>query len=75
MHQIMQQTIIIFLTKIEDFVIANDSETIVVGGDFNTVITVDIDKKNGNINSNKRYRDNIVALWSATSNCPRGKHR
>ena len=51
-----------FLTKVEDFVIANDSETIVVGGDFNTVINVDIDKKNGNINSNKRNRDKINSI-------------
>ena len=38
-----------FLTKIEDFIVSNDSETIIVGGDFNTVINIDIDKKNGNI--------------------------
>ena len=48
-----------FLTKIEEFVISNDSETIIIGGDFNTVIDCDIDKKNGNINNNKRNRAKI----------------
>ena len=51
-----------FLTKIEEFIVSNDSETIIVGGDFNTVINIDIDKKNGNINSNKKNRDNINAI-------------
>ena len=48
-----------FLTKIEEFVISNDSETIIIGGDFNTVIDSDIDKKNGNLNNNKRNRAKI----------------
>ena len=34
-----------FLIKVEEFVISNDSETIIVGGDFNTVINIDMDKK------------------------------
>ena len=29
-----------FLKKTEDFVVTNDSETVIVGGDFNTVINV-----------------------------------
>ena len=44
----------IFLAKVEDFVIANDSNTIIVGGDFNTVVDIDMDKKNGNSNNNKK---------------------
>ena len=43
-----------FLIKVEEFVISNDSETIIVGGDFNTVINIDMDQKNGNINNNKK---------------------
>ena len=48
-----------FLTQFEDFIILNDSKTIIVGGDFITVININIDKKNGNINTNKRNRDKI----------------
>ena len=48
-----------FLSKVEEFIISNDSESIIVGGDFNTVINIDIDKKNGNINNNKKNRDKI----------------
>ena len=54
-----------FLTKIEEFVTSNDSETIIIGCDFNTVIDSDIDEKNDNINActNKRNRaklNNII---------------
>ena len=48
-----------FLNKIEEFVISNDSNTIIVGGDFNTVVDIDMDKKNGNLNNNKRNRDKL----------------
>ena len=48
-----------FLNKIEEFVISNDSDTIIVGGDFNTVVDIDMDKKNGNLNNNKRNRDKL----------------
>ena len=34
-----------FLSKIEDFVISNESETLIVGGDFNTIIDINNDKK------------------------------
>ena len=34
-----------FLIKIEDFIILNDSETMIIGGDFNIVIDIDMDKK------------------------------
>ena len=43
-----------FLLKIEEFVTMNDSETMIVGGDFNTIIDINMDKKNGNINNNKK---------------------
>ena len=52
-----------FLTKIEEFVITNDSETLIIGGDFNTVIDITKDKKkHGNINNNKKNRDKINAI-------------
>ena len=43
-----------FLKKVEDFVVTNDSETVIVGGDFNTVINVNLDKKHGNLTNNKK---------------------
>ena len=51
-----------FLTRIEDFIIINDSETLIVGGDFNTVIDINSDKKNGNTSNNKRNRDKINSI-------------
>ena len=51
-----------FLTKIEEFVIENDSQTLIIGGDFNTVIDITKDKKHGNINNNKKNRDIINAI-------------
>ena len=48
-----------FLTTIEDFIISNDSDTLIIGGDFNTVSDINKDKKNGNINSNKKNRDKL----------------
>ena len=50
------------MTRIEDFIIINDSETLIVGGDFNTVIDINSDKKNGNTSNNKRNRDKINSI-------------
>ena len=51
-----------FLSKIEDFVISNESNTLIIGGDFNNVIDINYDKKHGNINNNKRNRDKIKQI-------------
>ena len=51
-----------FLSKIEEFITMNDSETIIVGGDFNTVIDINMDKKNGNVNNNKKNSDKIKCI-------------
>ena len=51
-----------FLSRIEELIIDNDNETLIVGGDFNTVIDIDNDKKNGNLNNNKKNRDKIKQI-------------
>ena len=51
-----------FLNKIEEFIILNDSESLIVGGDYNTIINIDKDKKNGNLNNNKKCRDKINTI-------------
>ena len=33
------------LNKIEEFIILNDTESLIVGGDYNTIINIDKDKK------------------------------
>ena len=53
-----------FLSFIEQFIIANDNESLIVGGDFNTIIDTKLDKKNGNINNNKRKREKINSIIS-----------
>ena len=51
-----------FLIKIEEFIISNDSETLIVGGDFNTVINTEYDKKHGNLTNNKKSREKINTI-------------
>ena len=53
-----------FLSYIEQFIIANDNESLIVGGDFNTIIDTKLDKKNGYMNYNKRKRDKIISIIS-----------
>ena len=49
-----------FLTKIEEFIISNDSETVIVGGDFNIVIDTEYDKKHGNPTNNKKVGTKLI---------------
>ena len=51
-----------FLSKIEELVLLNDSESLIVGGDYNTIINADQDKKHGNFNNNKKCRDKINTI-------------
>ena len=51
-----------FLSKIEDFVISNESDTLIIGGDFNTIIDINNDKKHGNVNNNKKNREKIKEI-------------
>ena len=51
-----------FLSKVEDFIISNESDTLIVGGDFNTIIDINVDKKHGNVNNNKKNRDKIKEI-------------
>lgn len=43
-----------FFTTIEDIVIEHNSESLILGGDFNNVINVELDKLNGRKDTNKR---------------------
>ena len=51
-----------FLSKIEDFVISNERDTLIIGGDFNTIIDINNDKKHGNVNNNKKNREKIKVI-------------
>lgn len=45
--------------KLRSFLLDKEDKTIIIGGDFNTVINPEIDKKNGNKNTQKKCREVI----------------
>ena len=51
-----------FFNTLEKYVIDNNSDTFIIGGDFNTVIDVTKDKKNGNLNNGKKKRNKINTI-------------
>ena len=51
-----------FLNTLEKYIIDNNSDTFIIGGDFNTVIDVKKDKKNGNPKNSKNKIDKINTI-------------
>ena len=56
-----------FFDILEDYILNNDEKSFIVGGDFNTVLNADKDKKNGNLYTHKHCRDKINSIVN-TSN-------
>ena len=59
-------------SKLEKFIQENDEKTILVGGDFNTVLDENLDKHNGRTNTHKQCRNklkhmidthNLIDIW------------
>ena len=48
--------------KLEEFVLLNDDRSIIIGGDFNTVLDIDKDKKNSAINNHKNIRKKLNSI-------------
>ena len=45
-----------FFEHLEKYLKENDEKTFIIGGDFNTVLNEKIDKRNGRIDTQKRFR-------------------
>ena len=58
-----------FFAHLEKYLKENDEKTFIIGGDFNTVLNEKIDKSNGRIDKQKRFRtviNNIIDAYSLT---------
>ena len=61
-----------FYKKVEDYLLKHNENNFIIGGDFNTVINIDIDKKNGRNDTHKKCRNiinsiietnNLIDIW------------
>ena len=48
--------------KLEEYLRENDDKSIIAGGDFNTILNVDIDKKNGIKNNHPNIRTKLLSI-------------
>ncbi|MCG7875526.1 MAG: reverse transcriptase domain-containing protein [Candidatus Thiodiazotropha endolucinida] len=53
-----------FFEHLENYLIENDDKTFTIGGDFNTVLDENLDKKNGRINTHRLCRKKIQNIIS-----------
>ena len=51
-----------FFDILEDYILSNDEKSFIMGGDFNTVLNVDLDKKNGNSHTHKKCTEKISSI-------------
>ena len=58
--------------KLDDYITNNADKNVIIGGDFNTVLDVDMDRKNGLKNTHKNIRaklkqiintNNLIDIW------------
>ena len=61
--------------NLENYVNNNNEKTFIMGGDFNTVIDEDIDKKNGNKNTHQKVREKITTMIQTNSFIDIWRHR
>jgi exonuclease III len=54
---------------LEDFILENDYNDFIIGGDFNTVIYTNIDKKNWKPQTRRKCRDKIKSILETCSLC------
>ena len=65
---------LLVFNKLDDYLIKNTDINVIIGGDFNTILDIDIDRKNGLINTHKNIRsklkqiidaNNLIDIWRA----------
>ena len=52
----------VFFDKLENTLVKYNDKTLIIGGDFNTVLNIDLDKKNGRAETNKQNRVKLNSL-------------
>ena len=52
----------LFFNVLQDYLSNNEDKTFVIGGDFNTVINIDTDKKNGRVDTHKKCRKKLTTI-------------
>ena len=54
-----------FFNLLDDYIIRNDDKSFTIGGDFNTVLNIEADKKNGrqDIHEKCREKNNSIFNW------------
>ena len=53
---------ILLFEKLEEFMLLHDDKSIITGGDFNTVLDTEKDKKNGTIDNHKKIRKKLESI-------------
>lgn len=51
-----------YFTKLERYLIDNYEKTFIIGGDFNSVLDIKMDKKNGRQDTNKLCRQKLISI-------------
>ena len=52
---------------LESTLLENDEKTYIIGGDFNTVLNSELDKKNGNPNHHHKCRDTLLEIMKVSN--------
>ena len=53
--------------KLDEYLGSNDEKTFIIGGDFNTILDVELDKKHGNKNTHPNVRKKILSIIDENS--------
>ncbi len=51
-----------FYKKLDDFISSNENKRFIIGGDFNTVLKVNLDKRGGLQSTNRKNREVITNI-------------
>ena len=54
----------LFFNTLQNYLSNNEDKTFIIGGDFNTVLDIKIDKKNGRIDTHKKCREIIKSIMN-----------
>ena len=55
------------LVQLEKYILKHSDKTYIIGGDFNTVLNENMDKKNGNIGTHKKCREKLLELLNVAN--------
>ena len=58
-----------FLVELKSFIDIYSNDNLIIGGDFNTYLNINIDKKGGNLEKQSTYANNLISLCEEYSLC------